>query len=319
MKNVKDLLYPEPTPYNTGHLEVSHQHTIYFEEYGNPDGIPVTLCHGGPGSNSKPKHARMHNPKHFRIILWDQRGCGKSTPYAETEHNTTFHTVSDMEALRIHLDINNWQVVGGSWGSTVALCYAIAHPQRVQKLVIWGVFTSDEWMLKWFGEDGLGTIFPEAYAKLQTALPANNEEERTALRHKLLQGTREEQLQASAYSEFEGAGMAFFPEKEEPVELTPEEQKAEEDSDICYAKIFAHYESNGCFLPEGYILENAHKLKDIEGHIIHGRYDMCTPVKAAYQLSQAWPEAEFTIVHEASHRTEPPLLEAVMNALKPKS
>lgn len=311
---MEDILYPSITPYNTGMLKVSELHSIYYEEYGNPEGIPVVRLHGGPGGASKANNAQFFNQKKYRIILFDQRGCGKSTPTGELTDNTAQYLIEDMEALRQHLSITKWHVFGGSWGSTLALTYAIKHTEKVSALIVYGIFLDTQWMFDWFGEEGLGKLYPDAYAELQKHLPANSNEERLKLRQQLLDGSREDQLRATKFTDFEGAGMTFFLEEEEAVTLSPEEQKAEEDSAIQYAKIYLHYEANNFFLPENYILENAHKLKHIQGSITHGRYDLCCPVKAAWDLHQAWPTASFHIIHNAAHRTEPPLAKALIEA-----
>ncbi|MDD9911459.1 MAG: prolyl aminopeptidase [Alphaproteobacteria bacterium] len=305
-------LYPPIQPYTTGFLKVSNLHTLYYEESGNPQGIPIVHLHGGPGSASKPKHRQIFNPEKYRIILFDQRGCGQSTPKGELQDNTTQHLLEDIETLRNHLNINQWHVFGGSWGSTLALTYAETYPTSVSALIVYAVFLAEQWGFDWFGKNGLALMFPDAYEKLQQALPATSDEERLNLCLKLIQSpSRADNIQASAFAEWEGVGMTFFPTEEEE-ELLPDEEIV--DDNISYMRTFMHYESNHCFLPEGFIIQNADKLKNIPGAIIHGRYDLCCPVKHAWQLHKAWPTAKLNIVHQAAHRMELPLNAALTQA-----
>ncbi len=313
MNIVKETaLYPPIEPYNEGFLEVSSLHTIYYEESGNPNGKPVVFLHGGPGSATKPKHRQFFNPDKYRIILFDQRGCGKSTPHSELRENTTSDLVEDIEKLRQHLNVENWSVFGGSWGSCLALAYVQTYPDCVTDMVVYGIFVAEKWMIDWLGVNGLGLVYPDAYEKMCKKLPASSEKERVELRKKFLEGTREEQLKAASYSAWEAVGMSIVPEEEEV--FTADELKQYEDKGIRYAKIFMHYEANQCFLGEGQLIKNAHRLKNIPGVIIHGRHDLCCPMKGAWDLHKAWSEAEFVIVEDGAHRTDPSLARELIKA-----
>jgi proline iminopeptidase len=273
-------------------------HNIYYEQSGNASGIPIVLLHGGPGSNNKASKRQLFNHDFYRIILFDQRGCGQSTPFGELTNNTTPHLIADMEALRTHLNIEQWAVCGGSWGSTLALAYAQTHPDKVLGMVVNAVFTAESWMLNWFGQDGLDKFFPDAYATLQEDIPHKNPQECIAQRQKLLAGTREEQLKATTYTAWECAGMTL------PAHYigrftysTPEE----EDAAIRYAKIFTHYEANAFFLNHTSLVEGCRQLGHIPCEILHGRYDMCCPLKGAYDVHKAWPNSRLTIIPDAAH------------------
>ncbi len=296
--------------YNSGHLDVGDGHSIYYEESGNPEGKPVVLCHGGPGSPSKPRHKNSFDPKHFRIILFDQRGCGKSTATDKFLANTTAHLVEDMERLRKHLGVTTWQVVGGSWGSTLALCYTIAYPESVDKLVVWGILLGDKWMIDWQSSSGLGLFFPDVCAKLYEGSVVPNVAERA----KLLDGTLDDQINAALFNTFVRAGMTF-PTDDEICGFENKPEEVDWASEIAYAKMLSHYEKNRFFLEEDFILSNMKKISNVTGHIIHGRYDMCCPVKAAFELHKAWPNATLTIVEAAAHRTQPNLEKAIIKAI----
>lgn len=302
--------FPKIEPFHNGHLDVGDGHKIYYEESGNPHGEPVVLCHGGPGSYSKPKHRQSFDPQRFRIILFDQRGCGQSLAEDRFQNNTTWHLINDMEALRQHLGITSWHVCGGSWGSAVALCYSIKNAEYVKRITAWSIFLGDQWMLDWLGASGLGLFFPEAYAKLLANIPFPTLQER----ERLLNGSFEEQKRAAAYNAWEGVGNTF-PTEEALVEMQTAPEDVDWQADIAYAKLFLHYEKNGLFIDEGYILKNIHKVKHIPGTIVHGRHDMCCPPKAAYDLHKAWPQATLRIVEDAAHRTQPRLLSAIMQAI----
>lgn len=302
-------LYPPVEPYDVGKLAVNEPHTLHYAQYGNPSGTPVVFLHGGPGSATKPKHAQFFNPDKYRIILFDQRGCGQSTPAGSLEKNTTPDLVADLEQLRRHLQVRRWHVFGGSWGSTLALAYAQKHPDKVSALIVYGIFTADDWMGDWSYGEGQDVIFPEEFELFQQALE-QPEDLRQSVVQNLLHGTPEQQRQTSqALSRWHLCAMNMVPEPYIPPE-TPEDMEAE----ILGNRLFVHYESHSFFLKDGQLLANAHKLAPIPGIIIHGRYDMCCPAKAAWQLHRAWPQAEFKILPDASHRTESPLAQALIAA-----
>ncbi len=283
-------LYPEIAPYRTGRLKVSPLHEIYFEECGNMQGKPVVLLHGGPGGGSNPLMRRYHDPARYRIVLFDQRGCGRSTPHASLEENTTWHLVEDIETLRAHLGIERWQVLGGSWGSTLALAYAETHPERVTELVLRGIFTLRRSELEWFYQEGCSWIFPDAFADFARVIPPEERDDMIAAYHaRLTAPDPEVQLEAArAWSAWEGKTLSLLPDAER-VKRFSEDAYA-----LAFARIECHYFINGGFFDrDDQLIAAAHRLHAIPGVIVHGRYDVVTPVKIAYDLAQAWPEAEF--------------------------
>ncbi len=305
-------LYPEIEPFRTGRLPVGGGHEIYFEESGNPHGQPALFLHGGPGGGSQPSQRRFFDPGHYRIILFDQRGCGRSTPYAHLEDNTTWHLVGDIEALRQHLGIDHWLVLGGSWGSTLGLAYAQTHPERVSQLILRGIFLLRKWEIDWFYQSGTDALFPDAYESYCAPIPI---EERGDLLHAFYQrltGTdRQVQLAAAkAWSVWEGTTLSLLPD---PVR---EAQFANPEYALAFARIECHYFMNKGFLrQDDQLLVDAHRLKQIPGAIVQGRYDVVTPMRSAFDLHRAWPEAEFVIVPDAGHATsEPGIIDALIRA-----
>jgi proline iminopeptidase len=295
--------YPPIEPYREGRLPVGDGHEIYFEECGNPKGVPAILVHGGPGGGSNPTMRRYHDPRRYRIILFDQRGCGRSTPYASLEANTTWHLVEDMERLRQHLEIARWQVFGGSWGSTLALAYAETHPESVSSLVLRGIFLLRKWEIDWFYQEGCSRIFPDAWKGFERPISPSHRGDMVAAYHKLLTGP-DPALQlaaAKAWSIWEGSTLSLLPD---PARV---ERFGSDHYAIAFARIECHYFINrGFFTRDGQLLEDAHRLNTIPGVIVHGRYDVCTPVKNAWDLKLAWPGAELEIVEDAGHAmTEP--------------
>jgi len=307
-------LYPEIAPYNKGRLKVSDIHEIYFEECGNPEGAPVLMVHGGPGGGSNPTMRRFHDPAQYRIILLDQRGCGHSTPHAELEQNTTWDLVVDMERLREHLGLERWQLLGGSWGSTLSLAYAQTHPERVSQLILRGIFTLRRRELEWFYQEGCSWIHPDAFEAYLAPIP---EQERgdmmSAYYKRLTSDKRDVQLEAArAWSVWEGTTLSLLHDEERVKHF------AQGDYALAFARIECHYfVHKGFFETDGQLIANAHLLKGIPGVIVHGRYDVVTPLKSAWELAQAWPEAELKIVPDSGHAmTEPGIVHELVSATR---
>ncbi len=291
-------MYPEIEPHLSGRLAVSSVHELYYEVSGNPDGKPVVFLHGGPGGGTDPKQRRFFDPARYRIVLFDQRGCGKSTPHASLEENDTWSLVSDIEALRDHLGVERWQVFGGSWGSTLALAYAEKHPKRVTELVLRGIFLLRDWELSWFYQEGASYLFPDAYEKYVEPIPEAERGDLRSAYHKRLTGDDPEERQraARAWSVWE-ASTSFMFQNEEYIA-----HSGEDDFSLAFARIEAHYFKNrGFFQKETQLLDDADKLADIPGVIVHGRYDVVCPVKNAWELSKVWPKADLRIVPDAGH------------------
>lgn len=307
-------LYPEIAPYNKGRLKVSDIHEIYFEECGNPEGAPVLMVHGGPGGGSNPTMRRFHDPAHYRIILLDQRGCGHSTPHAELEQNTTWDLVADMERLREHLGLERWQLLGGSWGSTLSLAYAQTHPERVSQLILRGIFTLRRRELEWFYQEGCSWIHPDAFEAYLAPIP---EQERgdmmSAYYKRLTSDKRDVQLEAArAWSVWEGTTLSLLHDEERVKHFS------QGDYALAFARIECHYfVHKGFFETDGQLIANAQLLKGIPGVIVHGRYDVVTPLKSAWELARAWPEAELKIVPDSGHAmTEPGIVHELVSATR---
>ncbi|NBZ88298.1 prolyl aminopeptidase [Stagnihabitans tardus] len=304
-------LYPSIPAGREGRLRVSALHEIRWEESGNPLGKPVVVLHGGPGSGVSDFIRRGHDPARYRIISFDQRGCGGSTPFAELEGNTTWDLVADMEKLRVHLGVERWQVVGGSWGSTLALVYAISHPSRVTELVLRGIFMLRQEEVDWFYEwGGASFLFPEAFADYAAGVSGRGS--LVAEYHRVLTGpdTPERRRAAMAWTLWEARTISLLPD--------PKREAAWEDDRfaLAFARIENHYFMHrGFFDRDDWILAHADRLKDIPGVIIHGRYDACTPVKNAVDLAAAWPEARLVIIDDAGHTgVEPGIADAMVRA-----
>lgn len=305
-------LYPEIEPYRSGWLKVSGVHDIYYEECGNPAGLPVLMVHGGPGGGINPTMRRYHDPSRYRIILFDQRGCGKSTPYASLEENTTWHLVADMELLREHLGVERWQLCGGSWGSTLSLAYAETHPERVSAMILRGIFLLRRAELEWFYQEGCSWIFPDAFEHYQAPIPPEERGDMIAAYYrKLTQEDREEQIRAAkAWSIWEGTTLSLLHDQDRVQKF------GSDDYALAFARIECHYFINRGFLrSDEQLLEDAGKIADIPGVIIHGRYDVVTPVKNAWDLSRRWPRADLRIVPDAGHAmTEPGIVHEIVAA-----
>ncbi len=302
--------YPELQPYNRGRLRVSELHEIYYEECGNPDGKPVVVLHGGPGGGITPFLRRLHDPKRYRIILFDQRGCGQSTPNAELRENTTWHLVADIEALRVQLGIEKWQVLGGSWGSTLALAYAQKYTQRVTELVLRGIFTVRQREIRWFYQEGASALFPDGWETYVAPIPADERDDLVAAYHKRLTGdnVHEQKMCARAWSQWEASTLSLRPDPKLVSEF------GNDAFALAFARIECHYFVNrGFFATDDQLLAGAGKLRGLPGVIIQGRYDVVTPVETAWALHKAWPEADFEIIPDAGHTaTEPGITDALI-------
>ncbi|MDX5593200.1 prolyl aminopeptidase [Pseudovibrio sp. SPO723] len=306
------FMFPAIQPFNSGYLNVSPLHRIYFEESGNPEGKPVVILHGGPGGGSSPAMRRFHDPRHYRIVIFDQRGCGRSTPYAELRENTTWDLVADIERLRLHLGVENWQVFGGSWGSTLALAYAQTHPGRVAELILRGIFLLRRQEVEWFYQKGASALFPDYFAAYRDYIPEEERADLVAAYYKRLTGDdRDERREAARrWAQWEGSTLSLMPN---PSRI---DQFGEERMAIAFARIECHFfQHRGFFEVDGQLLRDIDRIRHIPGSIIQGRYDVVTPVEAAWDLHQAWPEADFTIVDDAGHTmSEPGLTEALIAA-----
>jgi proline iminopeptidase len=304
-------LFPESQPVRCGRLRVSKIHELYWEECGNPAGKPAVVLHGGPGGGISPFLKRLHDPGRYRIITFDQRGCGQSTPHGSLVENSTGHLVADIEALRRHLGIERWQVVGGSWGSTLALAYAETHVERVTELIVRGVFLGTRREIAWFYQEGANWLFPDAWESFVAPIPEEERHDLLAAHHRRLTGADPVAARASAkaWSQWEGTTISLLPD---PARI---EKFGEERFAAAFAGIECHYFMNGCFLAEGELLAGAARLRHLPGVIVQGRYDVVTPVRSALLLSKAWPEARFEIVPDAGHTaTEPGIADALVRA-----
>jgi proline iminopeptidase len=303
-------LFPARKPYRTGRLHVSSLHTIYFEECGNPTGKPVVFLHGGPGGGVSPLHRRFFDPRKWRIVLFDQRGCGKSTPHAELRENTTWDLVADTEKLRRHLGIDRWIVFGGSWGSTLALAYAQTHPDRCKGIVLRGIFLLRRSELRWFYQDGASHLFPDAWEKYLEPIPkAERGDLMTAYYRRLTSRSRQVRLRAArAWSIWEASTSRLIPD-ETSIGAFGKARFAE-----AFARIECHYFVNGAFLrPQTQLLDNVDRIRKIPAVIVQGRYDVVCPMRSAWDLHRAWPEAKLIVVPDAGHAaTEPGIRSALI-------
>ncbi len=296
-------LYPPIEPNRTGVLGVTGGHEIYWEESGSPDGTPVVFVHGGPGGGTGPEQRRFFDPSAYRIVLFDQRGCGKSTPHASLEENTTWDLVADMERIREHLGIERWVVFGGSWGSTLGLAYAQAHPERVRAIVLRGIFLLRPHDLRWYYQEGASFVFPDAWEAYVAQIPeAERGDMMAAYRRRLTSDDREERLAAArAWSVWEASTSWLIPNAERVAE------SAEDAFAEAFARIENHYFVNGGFFRHpDQLLDDVDRIRHIPAVIVQGRYDMCCPMTTAWDLHRRWPEADFHVVPDAGHAaTEP--------------
>jgi len=304
--------YPEIQPYQTGYLNVPGDHRIYFEESGNPKGKPVVFLHGGPGGGTSSKQRRFFDPARYRIVLFDQRGCGRSRPHASLENNTTWDLVADIERLREHLHIPRWQVFGGSWGSTLALAYAEKHPQSVTELTLRGIFLMRRWELTWFYQEGTSRLFPEAFAKYVSLIPHGERQDLIAAYHQRL--TSEDlavrQEAARLWSVWEASTSHLIPDQEYIRSC------AGDEFSMAFARIESHYFVNGGFFErENQLIEDVKKIRHIPAVIVQGRYDVVCPAQSAYELASAWPEARLVMVPDAGHSAyEPGIVHELISA-----
>ncbi len=296
----KRRLYPAIKPYRTGFLRVSDLHEIYFEECGNPDGKPAVFLHGGPGGGIDAKMRRFFDPARYRIVLLDQRGCGRSRPHAGLVDNTTWHLVDDVERLREHLGIDRWLVFGGSWGSTLALAYSEAHPDRVTELVLRGIFMLRRWELEWFYQNpgGAGALYPDLWEHYVAPIPESERGDMMRAYYARLTSEDAEARKsaAKAWSIWEGA-TSFLRAAPDYIAKFEEDRYAE-----AFARIECHYFVNGGFFrTDSQLLEDVHRIRHIPAVIVQGRYDIVCPMKSAWDLHRAWPEADLRIVPNAGH------------------
>lgn len=299
IRDSKSWLYPVPQVFDSGHLDVGDGHKVYYEQSGNPQGKPVVFVHGGPGGGTNPNHRRFFNPSRYRIVLFDQRGCGKSTPHASIENNTTWHLVNDMEKLRTKLGIKKWQVFGGSWGSTLALAYAITHPDKVSELVLRGIFLVRRKELQWFYQSGTSEMFPDAWEEFLKPIPVGERADLIkAYNKRLTSDDRSIRIAACrAWSIWEGFTSGMFQRMDEIKSSFGEESFAE-----AFARIECHYFVNkGFFESESWILDNCSKIKHIPTIIVQGRYDVICPMVSAWELHKALPQSELFVIHDAGH------------------
>jgi len=304
-------LYPPIEPYETGMLDVGDGHRVYFERVGKPGGKPVVFLHGGPGGGISPEHRRLFNPECYDILLFDQRGCGRSEPHACIEANTTWHLVEDIERLREHVGVAQWMVFGGSWGSTLGLAYAQTHPQRVSELILRGVYTLTQAEIDWYYQFGVSEMFPDKWAAFQAPIPVEERHDMVAAYHRRLVGDDPAvQLEAAkAWTLWEGETITLLPD---PAFSAP---FREGHYALAFARLENHFFTHKAWLEEGQLLANADRLKGIKGVIVHGRYDMPCPVRYALALHQAWPNSEFHLIEGAGHAwSEPGILDQLIRA-----
>lgn len=302
MTNLRDF-YPPIEPYHTDYLEVSDLHTLYFEQVGNPDGEPILFLHGGPGGGISPDHRRYFDPQIYRIILFDQRGCGKSTPFAELRENTTWDLVADIEKLRTHLGIQKWVVFGGSWGSTLALSYAVTHTDKVRGLILRGIFLCRKKEIQWFYQEGASRIFPDAWEPYFHFIPESERHDMVQAYYKRLTSDNESiRLQAARlWSQWEMATSYLIPkasaiaDMEDPARALP------------FARIEAHYFiHNAFFESDTYLLARAKNLAHLPVTIVQGRYDVVCPAETAYELHKAIPGSKLVMVPDSGHSASEP-------------
>lgn len=311
-----DDLYPAIEPYETGMLLVGDGHRIFWEQSGNPEGKPVVFVHGGPGSGTSPWQRRFFDPEKYRIILFDQRGAGKSTPHAsdpsaDLRHNTTWHLVADMELLRKNLGIDRWQVFGGSWGSSLALAYAETHPGAVSELVLRGIFTLRKHEIEWFYEGGAAALFPDLWEQYVAEIPVLERNNFVAAYRRRLADPDPavHGPAAVAWSTWEAATTTLWPNPDNIADMSEHERA------VAFARIENHYFSHGGWFTDNQLIDEVSRIRSIPAVIVQGRYDVCTPMMTAWDLHRAWPEAEFIVVPDAGHSaTEPGIRRALRAA-----
>ncbi len=296
-------LYPAIEPFDTGNLEGSERHTLYYEQCGNPDGKPVVFLHGGPGGGCAPTSRRFFDPDAYRIVLFDQRGCGRSTPHADLTDNTTWHLVADIERLRRHLGIERWQVFGGSLGSTLALAYAQTHPDRVTELVLRGIFMLRRAEIQWFYQEGASAVYPDAWEHYLSPIPEAERGDMVAAYHRRLTDPDPavQKAAARAWSVWEGT-TSHLRQNSEQIEAFGSDRFA-----LAFARIECHYFVHGGFFQhDDQLLRDVHRVRNIPAVIVHGRYDIICPLRNAWDLHRAWPEADLRIIGDAGHSAYEP-------------
>jgi proline iminopeptidase len=305
-------LFPPIEPYQSFYLPVSQQHTLYIEEVGYPQGKPIVFLHGGPGGGINPIYRQFFDPNQWRVILFDQRGCGKSTPYAELAENNTWELVNDIEKIRSHLQIERWTVFGGSWGSTLALAYSQTHPDRCAGLILRGIFTLRHKEIQWFYQEGASYIYPDAWEQYLAPISVDERDDLVAAYYRRLTS---EDLQirvnaARAWAVWEASTSKLLPDPD----LV--DHFSEDEFAVAFARIECHYFMNrGFFEPDDQLLRNVDRIRHIPGIIVQGRYDVVCPATTAWELHRAWPEARFVMVQEAGHSaTEPGIISALVEA-----
>jgi proline iminopeptidase len=307
-------LYPEIEPYDSGHLRVSPVHELYCEQCGNPKGKPVVFLHGGPGAGLIPDYRRFFDPSAYRVILFEQRGAGRSRPHASLDDNTTWHLVEDIERFREHFGVEQWLVFGGSWGSTLGLAYAETHPDRVTGLVLRGIFLCRPKEIRWFYEDsqGASAIFPETWEQYVRIIPeAERGDMIGAYYRRLTSDDAAVRLEAAqAWSIWEASALRLLPDQKMIDDFS------QPDMAIALARIECHYFVNNCFFEtDNYLIDHVDRIRHIPGEIVHGRYDIVCPVMNAWDLHRAWPEATLKIISAAGHAaTEPGIADALIRA-----
>lgn len=293
---LRTALYPEIEPYDSGMLALDGRHRMYHEQSGNPQGVPVVFLHGGPGAGASPAHRRFFDPAHYRIVIFDQRGAGLSTPLGEITDNTTPRLIADIETLREHLGITNWLVFGGSWGSTLALAYSEAHPERCTGLILRGIFLCRKSEIDWFLY-GLRNIFPEAWDALAAPIPESERGDLLTAYHRRLTDPDPavHMPAARAWSTYEGSCSTLMPSPETVAYF------AGDVVALGLARIEAHYFIHNIFLPDNSLLDNVGRIRHLPAVIVQGRYDAVCPIVSADDLHKAWPEADYRIVPDAGH------------------
>ncbi|GAB09019.1 prolyl aminopeptidase [Gordonia araii NBRC 100433] len=308
-------LYPEIEPHDHGHLDVGDGQELYWEVSGNPEGKPTVFVHGGPGGGTSGRQRRFFDPDRYRIVLFDQRGCGRSRPHiadgADLSVNTTQHLIADMEKLRKHLGVSRWQVFGGSWGSTLGLAYAQAHPDRVTELVLRGIFLLRRSEIDWYYNGGAANVFPDRWEGYLAPIPDDERDgDLVAAYHRILTGPDHDQALAAAlaWTTWETSTSYLLPRPEEPFD-DPERFA------LAFAKIENHYFTHGGFLRDGQLLDEIDRIADIPAVIVQGRYDVVCPMRSAWDLHRAWPSATLAIVDDAGHASfEPGIVDALVAA-----
>ena len=291
------ILYPDISPHTQFQMDVGDGHSIHVEECATPGATPAVFLHGGPGAGCAPWHRRFFDPEAYRIILFDQRGCGRSTPHGELANNTTTHLIGDLEAIRAHCGIERWVVFGGSWGSTLALAYAEAHPERCLALVLRGIFLCRKQDIRWFYQEGANALFPDRWQDFERVIPPGERDDMVAAYYRRLTSddaaTRLEA--ARAWSNWEGQLLTLLPDKEAAAHFD------EKHTAISLARLECHYFMHNIFLRDGQLLDEAHRLHNIPGVIVHGRYDVVCPINQAFALHEKWPQAQMHVVADAGH------------------